>query len=130
MKAQSTKASIIEAWGNVAVGMGLNFILQLLTFNHFAFHYTYWENLQITVIFTVASLIRSFVLRRVFNWFTERSLSVKPDVFLMTGEALPVEQCDAINKYCLKYGYEKQADGIWRHDPSKESYLQFCRRKK
>src|SRR5882724_3214327 len=78
MKAQSKKASIFEAIVNIIVGLGVAFVSQQIIFNAYGYHVTYLMNLQLTAWFTVVSLIRSFFLRRVFNWFTEHS-HTEPD---------------------------------------------------
>lgn len=65
---QSIKGSVWEAMGNVAVGFGVNYGANLLILPLFGFAaLTPGKNLVIGVLYTVISLVRSFVLRRVFN---------------------------------------------------------------
>jgi uncharacterized protein (DUF2062 family) len=59
--------SLVESLANVAVGYGLAVITQMLVFPLFGLHTTMAENLTIGVIFTVVSIARSYVLRRIFE---------------------------------------------------------------
>ena len=66
--AQSRLGSFVEAWANVAVGFGINFTANMLILPAFGFHsLTLGKNLIIGVLYTVISLVRSFVIRRYFN---------------------------------------------------------------
>lgn len=65
--AQTRLGSFAEAWANIAVGFGINFTANLLVLPHFGFNVTATDALGIGVIFTVISLVRSYVLRRWFN---------------------------------------------------------------
>lgn len=67
---QSKKASLLEAVVNIAVGMVLAFATQEIVFRLYGFPMSLSVNLQMVCIFTVISLVRSFVLRRIFNYFT------------------------------------------------------------
>jgi len=75
MRAQSKKHSLVEALINIAVGIGLSYVLNQLILVHY-YHYdiSLGRNAIITFWFTVASIIRSYMLRRAFNWHTERRL--------------------------------------------------------
>jgi uncharacterized protein (DUF2062 family) len=64
---QSRAMSLVESLANVAVGYGLAVITQMLVFPLFGLHTTMAENLTIGVIFTVVSIARSYVLRRIFE---------------------------------------------------------------
>ncbi len=65
---QSKKGSFIEAWANVAIGFGINYganiIFLPILWNP---DKPYQAALYIGIAFTVISVVRSFVLRRVFN---------------------------------------------------------------
>jgi len=65
--AQSRRRSLIEACANIAVGYGLAVLTQIAAFPLFGLHASLSENLGIGLIFTVVSLARSYVLRRLFN---------------------------------------------------------------
>jgi hypothetical protein len=64
---QSRTWSAIESVANVAVGYGIAVATQLIVFPLFGLHASLTDNLAIGAIFTVVSLVRSYVLRRVFN---------------------------------------------------------------
>lgn len=64
---QTKLGSFAEAWANIAVGFGVNFTANLIVLPMFGFNVTPSDALGIGVVFTVISLIRSYVLRRWFN---------------------------------------------------------------
>jgi hypothetical protein len=65
---QTKLGSIAEAWANIAVGFSINFTANLLILPLFGFHsLTVRNNFIIGVLYTVISLVRSYVLRRWFN---------------------------------------------------------------
>jgi hypothetical protein len=64
---QSRKGSLLEALTNTAVGYGINFTANLLIFPLFGMHISVAGNLALGVIYTGISLVRSYLLRRVFN---------------------------------------------------------------
>ena len=67
---QTKKHSAIESLANIAVGIGIAFGTQVVVFPWFGLHATLAANLGITAIFTVVSFVRSYTLRRVFNWIS------------------------------------------------------------
>lgn len=65
---QTKLGSFAEAWANIAVGFGINFVANIVLLPLFGFTtLTVSKNLELGVIYTGISLIRSFVLRRYFN---------------------------------------------------------------
>jgi len=65
---QQTKlSSFIESIVNIIVGFGINYLLNLLVFPIFNLHISLKDNFYLGLIFTVASVIRSYTLRRWFN---------------------------------------------------------------
>ena len=65
--AQTKLGSFAEAWANIAVGFAINFTANMLILPLFGFNVTAGDAFGIGVIFTVISLVRSYVLRRYFN---------------------------------------------------------------
>lgn len=63
---QSRRQSLIEAITNVVVGYGLAVITQIVVFPWFGLAVSLGDNLAIGAMFVVISLLRSYVLRRVF----------------------------------------------------------------
>ena len=72
---QSRWMSLLEAVTNVLVGYGVAVATQWLAFPLFGLHATLQENLLIGLIFTVVSLIRSYLLRRGVEGLRVRQLS-------------------------------------------------------
>ena len=64
---QSRLMSLIEAITNVIVGYGVAVVTQILIFPIFGLHATLAQNLQMGLLFTGVSIIRSFLLRRLFE---------------------------------------------------------------
>lgn len=64
---QTKLGSFVEAWANIAVGLGISFIANMLVLPIFGFHVTASDAFGIGIIFTAISLARSYVLRRWFN---------------------------------------------------------------
>ena len=64
---QSRRMSLVEAIANVAVGYGVAVATQIAVFPMFGLHASLSENLAIGAIFTLASIARSYALRRVFE---------------------------------------------------------------
>jgi hypothetical protein len=66
---QSRLGSLVESIANVAIGYGVAVGAQLLVFPLFALKVPLSSNLLIGAIFTAVSLARSYVLRRLFNYY-------------------------------------------------------------
>lgn len=64
---QSKKGSFAESLFNTAVGWTINFVANIHILPMFGFDVTYSQAFWIGIIFTVISIVRSYVLRRVFN---------------------------------------------------------------
>ena len=65
--AQTKLGSFTEAFANIAVGFGINFTANLMVLPMFGFAVTPSDAFGIGIVFTVISLVRSYVLRRWFN---------------------------------------------------------------
>ena len=64
---QTRKQSMFEACMNVAVGFSINMALNFAVFPLFGWHISALQNIQLGVIYTVVSIVRSYCLRRFFN---------------------------------------------------------------
>ena len=69
---QSRRGSLVETITNVAIGYGVSIISQLVIFPQFGIHIPLHSNILIGCWFTVISIIRSYVLRRWFNYSIAR----------------------------------------------------------
>lgn len=65
--AQSRLTSFTEALTNVVVGFALAVATQASLYPGFGIRLGFWGNLKIASSFTLVSLGRSYVLRRMFN---------------------------------------------------------------
>lgn len=65
--AQSRLGSLAESVVNVLVGYGVAVGAQIAIFPLFGVHLPASDNLLIGVLFTAVSLVRSYLLRRLFN---------------------------------------------------------------
>ena len=71
---QTRLQSLIEALVNVALGMVISVLLSLVVYPAFGHAFTLAQNIGITGIFTVASILRSYVVRRWFNAALHRAV--------------------------------------------------------
>ncbi|CAA7619727.1 hypothetical protein [Magnetospirillum sp. SS-4] len=64
---QSRHMSLAEAAANVVIGYGIAVTTQVVVFPVFGIHITLADDLRIGLVFAVVSLLRGFVLRRIFE---------------------------------------------------------------
>jgi hypothetical protein len=58
-----------ETMANIVVGFGVSMAIQAVVLPAFGHHITLAQNFWITCIFTVASVVRGYGIRRIFNRF-------------------------------------------------------------
>lgn len=68
---QSKRMSLIEATVNVIIGYWVAVVSQALIFPYFGLYTSFEQNMKIGFIFTLISLLRSYILRRVFNYLED-----------------------------------------------------------
>ncbi|CAN5156024.1 hypothetical protein BH10PSE7_BH10PSE7_09320 [soil metagenome] len=68
---QSRTMSLVESVTNVVVGYVIALIIQMLVFHAMGLAVTFGENIAITLLFASVSLLRGYVVRRVFNLLQE-----------------------------------------------------------
>lgn len=73
---QSRRMSLIEALVNIAVGYAVAVAMQILAFPLFGFDASFEENLALGALFTIASVCRSYLLRRIFEALRVRGFIV------------------------------------------------------
>ena len=66
---QSKKNSAIESFFNVIIGLIISFIIQLIIYPAMQIEVSINQNLIITFVFFVASFLRGYFIRRLFNKF-------------------------------------------------------------
>lgn len=69
---QSRRHSAFEAVANVLIGYGISLAAQIVIFPLFGVKATLAQNIGIGLAFTAVSLVRSYLLRRWFNRFTQQ----------------------------------------------------------
>jgi len=69
---QSRLGSLVETTINMLVGFWLSVLVQAVVFPLFGYDLPLHSNMAIVAIFTIVSMIRSYVLRRIFNWISSR----------------------------------------------------------
>lgn len=70
---QSKIQSFIEAWVNVAIGFGINFLANMFIFPLFGWNISVADNLLLGLIYTAISIARSYCIRRWFNSFLRKA---------------------------------------------------------
>lgn len=70
---QSRWMSLAEAAANIVVGYCLAVLTQVIVFPLFGLSISLGDNLRIGIVFTLLSIVRSFVLRRTFEWIAVRA---------------------------------------------------------
>lgn len=74
MMNQTRIGSLIEAIINILIGFWINFLANMLILPAFGFETFSWEiNMQIGILYTVISVVRSYVIRRWFNSILHRT---------------------------------------------------------
>jgi len=64
---QTKRKSLIEAVTNTVVGLVTSFAIQLIIYPALNIPVTIGQNVLITFVFFAASIVRGYLLRRVFN---------------------------------------------------------------
>jgi hypothetical protein len=67
---QLKRHSLIESISNIVVGYSVNLLANFFIFPLWGWHITLKQNIEIGVIYTIISLVRSYCLRRIFNKVT------------------------------------------------------------
>ena len=64
---QSKKYSIIESVANTVIGLVTSFIIQLIIYPLLDIPVSFNQNIIITLVFFTVSIIRGYLIRRLFN---------------------------------------------------------------
>ena len=64
---QNKKLSIIESVSNTLIGLLTSFLIQITIYPYLNIPVTIKENIIITIVFFIASIIRGYLVRRLFN---------------------------------------------------------------
>lgn len=66
---QSCRMSLVESITNIVAGYFVAVAAQIIIFPIVGVQANLKQNLLIAVLFSVVSLVRNYILRRMFNWF-------------------------------------------------------------
>jgi Na+/phosphate symporter len=69
---QSRRMSLIETVSGVAIGFVVSVAASFVVYPAFGHSFTLGQNVGITIIFTVLSIARGYLVRRAFNWIGGR----------------------------------------------------------
>ena len=69
---QSKTYSFYESIANTAIGFAVNYVANLAILPLFGLHLSHSSQLLMTSIFTVISVLRGYVVRRLFNKIKEK----------------------------------------------------------
>ncbi len=58
---------LVETTTNILVGLVISFLSQIVIFKLYDVHLSTQQNAEITLYFTIISILRSYALRRFFN---------------------------------------------------------------
>jgi hypothetical protein len=64
---QSKKHSFIESIIQTFIGLAVSFCIQLIIYPLMNIEVSFKQNILITFVFTIASIIRGYIIRRIFN---------------------------------------------------------------
>ncbi len=65
---QSKRMSLLEAVSGTLIGFVVSLVGGLVIYPMFGHSFTLAQNIGIVMVFTVLSVIRSYLVRRFFNW--------------------------------------------------------------
>lgn len=69
---QSKKLSVIESVVNTTSSFIVGILTQIVIFPFYGLKVSIAANISMTLIFSLTSLIRSYIVRRIFNRLTEK----------------------------------------------------------
>ena len=64
---QNKKQSLIEAFTNTAIGLVMSFVISIIAYPLLGIKVTLGENLILTAMFCLISIIRGYFVRRLFS---------------------------------------------------------------
>lgn len=70
---QTKLGSLIEVSINIAIGFAINFTANILIFPLFGFDLSVGANFLMGVLYTLISVVRSYIIRRWFNAMLHRT---------------------------------------------------------
>ena len=114
---QSRLMSLVESIANVAVGYGVAVVTQILIFPAFGLHTTLAQNLKMGAVFTVVSIVRSYVLRRVFEAIRVRDFQIKLDLLTSGRPVTNINHSDNPEYYRVESAKSNPSDSSRSTNP-------------
>lgn len=71
---QSKLGSLLESLTNIVIGVFIGFICNILILPLFGYNVTLNDGFLISCIFTLVSLVRSYIIRRIYNAYTKKQI--------------------------------------------------------
>ena len=71
---QTKKGSVLETLLNTAVGFAINYTANLLIFPLYGMHISPGNNFLLGLIYTIISVVRSYIMRRAFNLLHDKGI--------------------------------------------------------
>ena len=72
---QSRRHSMIEACAGTAIGFVVSVLASMIVYPAHGHRFTLAENISITLIFTVLSVVRGYLVRRALVWLHARGVA-------------------------------------------------------
>lgn len=72
---QTRRQSLIETLAGVAIGFAVSVLASLVIYPLFGHAFSLSQNVGITVVFTVLSIVRGYGVRRFFNWLHTKGIA-------------------------------------------------------
>ena len=69
MTSQTRRMSLVESIANTGAGFLVSLVLQISLFSLMSIETTTTQNLLMSGVFTIASLVRGYLMRRLFIWW-------------------------------------------------------------
>ena len=135
---QSKRYSLLEAITNTIAGFFVSILIQIIIYPLMGIPVTISQNITITVVFTIASILRGYIVRRIFNEIKSnmKSIEVNHIVILESNPTYKqLKQLEALtesediknngkiivkcNLKAFKDGFKKAVAGIFGITPAK-----------
>ena len=74
---QSKRLSLIESVVNVVSSFVIGVITQIIVYPFYGMYISIMANISLTLIFSLTSFVRSYIVRRIFNGISEKQNASK-----------------------------------------------------
>lgn len=106
---QSRIGSLAESLTNISIGVTIGFISNIIVLPAFGYAVTLSDGLWISLVFTAISLMRSYVIRRVYNRY---------NFFGKVGKMTKLDEVNAVTMSRFEVDITKRDDRFWEEQIS------------